>query len=79
LNATNEQVTPPLPPEEPHYQLPINEPVPPAKPVGQVTKDSSIYSTVNIDQFKERTFQKGSEVKLKLKKKYFIPFFVVSS
>jgi hypothetical protein len=43
---------------EPHYQLPSSEPVPPT------TKDTtSIFSQVNIDVFRERTFPKGSEVK----------------
>ncbi len=31
--------------------------------VPQSTKDTSIFSRVNIDTFKERTFQKSSEVK----------------
>jgi hypothetical protein len=43
--------------EEPHYQLPINEPVSISP-----TDDSSVYSKVNIDVFRERTLQKSSEV-----------------
>ena len=41
--------------EEPHYQAPINEPVPiqPSKPT---IDETSIYSRVNIDVFRERTF-----------------------
>ncbi len=54
LDATNEQV---IPVEEPHYQLPSSEPVPPT------TKDTSIFSQINIDTFRERTLPKGSEVK----------------
>jgi hypothetical protein len=42
---------------EPHYQASSSEPVQPIK------KDTSIFSQVNIDIFKERTFQKSSEVK----------------
>jgi len=44
---------------EPHYQSPSSEPVQPIK------NDTSIFSQVNIDIFKERTFQKTAEVKSK--------------
>ncbi|UJR10546.1 hypothetical protein I4U23_014746 [Adineta vaga] len=46
--------------EEPHYQLPTNESVSPVPKV-QSTNDVSLYSTVNIDTFKERTFDKSYE------------------
>ncbi len=59
LDATNEQVTPV---EEPHYQLPNNEPILTTK---TVTDDSSIFSEINIDTFRERALHKGSEVKEK--------------
>ncbi len=65
-DAINETVKPPL--EEPLYQLPKNEPISP--PVQSPAKDTSIFSQVNIDTFKERTFQKSSEVKQKFNKSF---------
>jgi hypothetical protein len=57
----------PAPLEEPHYQSPTNESITPPFPTSQsfeqIVKDSSPYSQVNIDTFKERTFEKHSEVK----------------
>ncbi len=57
LDASNEIITPSSF-EEPHYQLPTSEPVSPPP-----TNDSSVYSKVNIDIFRERTLQKSSEVR----------------
>jgi hypothetical protein len=59
LNASNEILTPSSP-EEPHYQLPTSEPASPPPSISS-TNDSSVYSKVNIDVFRERTLQKGSE------------------
>ena len=66
LETTNETVPSPSS-EEPLHQLPKNEPItPPAStaPSVQPTKnDTSIFSQVNIDTFKERKFEKTSPVK----------------
>ena len=39
-----------------------SQPVSSSEPVPVPIKDTSIFSRVNIDQFKERPFQKSSEV-----------------
>ncbi|CAF3379296.1 unnamed protein product [Rotaria sp. Silwood1] len=60
LEVTDQNIV--SPPEESHYELPTNEPVQPPmvaiKTIESTTKDSSIFSQVNIDAFKERTFDK---------------------
>jgi hypothetical protein len=64
-DTINETVTSP-PSVEPLYQSPKNEPISPpistSPTVQSPTKDTSIFSQVNIDTFRERTFQKSSEV-----------------
>jgi len=50
LDTTIEKTAPIV---EPHYQLPSDEPVPPT------TKDTSIFSQINIDTFRERTLPMG--------------------
>ncbi|CAF2544234.1 unnamed protein product [Rotaria sp. Silwood2] len=63
LEATDENIVSLA--EESHYEIPTNEPVQPSmvaiKTIESPTKDSSIFSQVNIDAFKERTFEKGFE------------------
>jgi len=60
LDATNEITTPSA--EEPHYELPTNEPVSPPPKI-LTPDDSSFHGKVNIDIFRERTLQKSSEVR----------------
>jgi hypothetical protein len=62
---TNEPVSPPLSTTatiESPPSLPAKTTDKPP-PIFSTTNDSSIYSRVNIDQFKERTFEKSTEVK----------------
>ncbi|CAF3765097.1 unnamed protein product, partial [Rotaria magnacalcarata] len=51
--------------KESHYEIPTNEPVPSpvasVKTIAAATKDLSIFSQINIDTFRDRTFEKGSE------------------
>ncbi|CAF5118089.1 unnamed protein product, partial [Rotaria magnacalcarata] len=64
VETTNLNTTPQ--PQESHFEIPAN--VPPVqlptttiKTIGSSIKDASIFSHVNIDTFKERTLEKGSE------------------
>jgi hypothetical protein len=59
-----EKITPTI---EPHYQLPTNEPL----PLLLTTNNASGSSKVNIDQFRERTFEKSTEVKRQPTMKFF--------
>jgi hypothetical protein len=59
-----------IPTIEPHHQLPNNESLQTTATAGSLplhstTNNASLFSTVNIDQFRERTFQKSTEVKSK--------------
>ncbi|CAF3400959.1 unnamed protein product [Rotaria socialis] len=53
-------------PQESHYEIPANVPVQlpttTIKTIGSSVKDASIFAHVNIDTFKERTLEKGSEI-----------------
>ncbi|CAF1501450.1 unnamed protein product [Adineta ricciae] len=60
LPKSQERLNGAAPSEEPHYQLPTNESLP-SPPKVRSTNDISIYSQVNIDTFKERTFDKSFE------------------
>jgi hypothetical protein len=76
LDATNEITTPP--PEEPHYELPTNELVS-SSPKILTPDDSSFHGKVNIDIFRERNLEKGSEVRQQLVSKLFSNHILESS
>ncbi|CAF3913950.1 unnamed protein product [Rotaria sordida] len=63
LNAIDQNIV--SLPEESHYESPTSEPIQPPlaeiKPIESTTKDSSSFSPINIDAFKERTFEEGFE------------------
>ncbi|CAF3641520.1 unnamed protein product, partial [Adineta steineri] len=64
LPKSHERLNATTPSEEPHYQLPIDEAIQSnsiKKFTPSIPFDPSIYSTVNIDSFKERTFDKSFE------------------